>query len=297
MIAVYEKPNMVLTGLVADPFEEWQRMLRFANLSSEARSAMYQTVEAISRHSTEIVVQTYEYLRSVPETAAILGWETGIEEAHLEERRRFFTIWLSRTLGLDTSEEFAHYLFRAGQYHAGHGPRKIHTPPAYVTVSKGLILDAFSRIIADAGLPGEVIAKAMGGWAKYLMVQLNQMDLGYQVALEFSHGEMPVRVKVFGRLRSIIGENEFTVHVKPNSQVADLLKKVFNYYPQARRESMERAWDSEEKLDSQWVEVHPVYIPRMGWRFLLNGRDVQFEDGFETQIEKEDVISIFPPGR
>ncbi|MFU8772058.1 MAG: MoaD/ThiS family protein [Anaerolineales bacterium] len=195
------------------------------------------------------------------------------------------------------NEEFAHYLFRAGQYHARHGPRKIHTPPAYVTVSKGLILEAFSRVIADAGLPGEVIAKAMGGWAKYLMVQLNQMDLGYQVALEFSRGEMPVRVKVFGRLRSVIGGNEITVHIEPNSQVADLCKKVFNYYPLARRESLERVWDSEEKRDSQWVEVYPVYIPRKGWRILLNGRDVQFEDGFETRIEKDDVISIFPPGR
>jgi molybdopterin converting factor small subunit len=296
-MAVIEKANMELTGLVSDPFEEWQRMLRFASLLNEDRSAMYQTVEAISRHSTEIVVQTYDYLRSVPETAAILGWETGVDEAHLEERRRFFTIWLSRTLGLDTSEEFAHYLFRAGQYHAGHGPRKIHIQPAYVAVSNGLILDAFSRIMAEAGLPAEVIAKALGGWAKYLMVQLNQMDLGYRVALEFSRGEIPVRVKVFGRLRPLIGKNEFTVHVNPESQVADLLRKAFNYYPQVRRESLERAWDSEEKRDSQWVEVHPVYIPRMGWRILLNGRDVQFEDGFETQIEKEDVISIFPPGR
>ena len=106
--------------LASDPFDEWQRMLRFVNLKDDERGEMARTVEALLLRANEMVVQTYDYLRSFPETAEILGWETGVDEEHLEERRRFFTIWLSRTLGLDTSEEFARYLFRAGQYHAGH---------------------------------------------------------------------------------------------------------------------------------------------------------------------------------
>lgn len=68
------------------------------------------------RRRPELVAQTYDYLRHVPETAAILGWEESVDETHLEERRRFFTVWLARTLGLDTSDEFAHYLFRAGKF-------------------------------------------------------------------------------------------------------------------------------------------------------------------------------------
>jgi hypothetical protein len=67
------------------------------------------------------VADTYAYLARVPETAAILGWEDHIDPVFLKERRRFFTIWLARTLGLDTSDEFACYLFRAGTFHAGHG--------------------------------------------------------------------------------------------------------------------------------------------------------------------------------
>jgi molybdopterin converting factor small subunit len=289
--------TLEISNLTAEPQEEWKRMLRFADLGQDDWAAMSATVEVLLQHSTELVVGTYDYLRSVPETAAILGWEDEVDEEHLEERRRFFSIWLARTLGLDTSDEFANYLFRAGKYHAGQGPRQIHTPTAYVTVSIGLVLASFARYMANAHLPGEVTANAMAGWTKYLSVQLNQMLQGYRIAQEMTMGELPIRFSLYGRLRPIVGQAEIMVNAPKGATVADLLRKFFNYYPQARSEALERTWQTEENGDSLWVEITPTYHPRPGWRVLLNGRDLNYEEGFVAPVKEKDEISVFPPGR
>jgi molybdopterin converting factor small subunit len=258
---------------------------------------MVQTVETLLQRASELVVGTYDYLRAVPETAAILGWEKDVDTTHLQERRRFFSIWLSRTLGIDTSTEFANYLFRAGQMHAGHGPRQIHTPPAYVTASIGLVQASFARYLDEAGLPAETIAQAMAGWCKYLSVQLNQMLMGYSVATEYSRGDYNVRCSFFGRLRPAIGQSRLMIPAQSGSRVSDILEKLFNYYPQARRMALDRIWLSEEREDSLWTEVNPAYVPQKGWRVILNGRDLGFDKGFLTPVFEEDEISVFPPGR
>ena len=77
------------------------------------------------------MVETYDYLLRHHETAVVLGWERGADQQHLSERRRFFSVWLARVIGLDLSDDLARYLFRAGQYHAGHGPRQTHVPPVF----------------------------------------------------------------------------------------------------------------------------------------------------------------------
>lgn len=286
-----------LDNLSADPGEEWERMLRFVDLGTADRAAMVKTVEVLLRRSTELVVETYTYLQSFPETAAILGWEQKADPEHLEERRRFFTVWLARSLGLDTSIEFANYLFKAGQYHAGHGPRKVHTPTAYVNTSIGLVLASFARYMNEANLPTPVAAPAMAGWSKYLMVQLNQMQYGYEVAREFAAGEFDIKVEVFGRLRSSVGAAEMQIPAAKGATVATLLNKFFNYYHMAREDALERVWHSEEKANSMWVEIKPAYKPKTGWRVLLNGRDLMYEHGFSTPLHKQDTIAIFPPGR
>jgi molybdopterin converting factor small subunit len=283
--------------LAPDPVEEWQRVLHFIDLNETDRQCMARSVEALMQHSTELVVNTYDYLRSVPETAAILGWEDEIDQSHLEERRRFFTIWLARTLGIDSSDEFAYYLFRAGKYHAGHGPRKIHTPPTYVTASIGMVLSAFSRYMIEAGLPAETIGYSMSGWSKYLSLQLNQMLMGYQISQEFNHGDFDVKVSVFGRLRPLIGSRELNIPAQNGARVRELLKKFFDYYPRARPVVLDRVWHSIDKNDSLWVEIKPAYIPRNGWRILLNGRALGFEKGFDAAVRENDEIAIFPPGR
>ncbi|MDW8326067.1 MAG: protoglobin domain-containing protein [Anaerolineales bacterium] len=289
--------DLELYDLQPEPSEEWERMLRFVGWDEAARQAAAATVDVLFPRGHELVVATYEYLRTVPETAAVLGWEHGVDEAHLAERRRFFTLWLARTLGLDTSAEFADYLFRAGQYHAGHGPRRIHTPPQYVTGSIGLVQAAFARYLAEAGVPAPTLAAGLAAWSKYLSVQLNQMLLGYRAAQEAEQGAVRVPVEVFGRLRPLVGRAKVNLHVDEGQTVRQLLNKFFNYYPQTRVEALDRRWQAEEKRDSLWLEPKPVYTPRYGWRVLRNGRDVEYEGGFSAPLHPGDTVAIFPPGR
>ncbi len=290
--------ELQLEHLLPSPEERWQHMLRFVGWNEQSRKAAAGSVEILFRRGPELVVNTYDYLRSVPETAAILGWEENVDEAHLEERRRFFTVWLARTLGMDTSDEFAYYLFRAGKYHAGHGPRHIHTPPQYIIASMGLVQAAFARFMAEAGMEAQALADAMAAWNKYLSVQLDMMLMGYHVARESEHGDFSVQVKVFGRLRPIIGGEGIALRVDRGSTVAEALRKFFNYFPQARREALQPIWRSEEKKNSLWVEVYPAYVPRPAWRVLLNGRDLAYAGGFyRNQLQQDDVLALFPPGR
>ncbi len=286
-----------LHNFMPEPGEEWQRMLGFVALGREDKLAMSCSAETLLQRAHELVVNTYDYLRSVPETAAILGWEEGVDEAHLEERRRFFTIWLTRTLGLDTGDEFAEYLFRAGKLHAGHGPRQIHTPPAYVTASIGLVLASFATYMSEAGLSAAVIAGAMAGWNKYLMVQLHLMLLGYQAAMDMEQGSQRLQITLFGRLREIVGHRELSLVVEEGGEISEVLRKFFNYHPQVRSEALERVWQSDDERDSLWMEVVLAYRPRPGWRVLLNGRNVAYDWGFGKIVSDGDTISIFPPGR
>jgi molybdopterin converting factor small subunit len=287
-----------LHNLAPEPAEEWARLLNFVGLNHQDKRAMAGTVEVLMRRASELVVDTYNYLLSVPETAAILGWESGADEAHLEERRRFFTIWLARVIGMDTSDEFAYYLFRAGKFHAGHGPRQIHTPTAYVTTSIGLVGATFARYMQEANLSGDVVAPALAGWNKYLSVQLQIMHLGYQIAQEYEKGDFTIPISLFGRMRAVVGKREVIVHANEGRTVADVLRQFFNYHPTARTFALERVWHSHEKRNSDWVEVNPSYIPRpRGWRILLNGRDVTYAGGLCMPVQKRDSISIFPPGR
>lgn len=291
------EPQSFEVRLNPDPREEWARLLRFNGIDRDQRAAMAASVEPLLARATELVINTYNYLQSVPETAAILGWENGVDEAHLEERRRFFSIWLARTLGIDLSDEFALYLFRAGKWHAGHGPRHIHTPPIYITGSIGLVLATFSRFMREAGLPAERIAGGMEGWSRYLTAQLHLMLYGYHIARQWDSGAWAVRLKVFGRLREMIHTSETSLHLPVNAKVYDALVKIFDYYPQLRQEALERRWHSAEKEDTLWVEVEPLYRPLPGWRVLLNGRDIAYAGGVDLPLHNADEISLFPPGR
>jgi len=289
--------HLELQDLAPAPEEEWERMLRFVGLTPQDKGAMAKSTETLLQRSHELVVATYDYLRDTPETAAVLGWEKGVDDNHLQERRQFFSVWISRTLGLDTSNEFAYYLFRAGKFHAGHGPRRIHTPSKFVTGSIGLILASFAQFMQDANLSGDVIAPAMAGWNKYLMAQLHMMQLGYEVARDVDNGRYPIQVSLYGRLRRIANQQQLTIRVDNNAKISDLLVKFFNYVPQSRSEALERMWRSHDDEDSLWLETYPVYRPKGGWRVLRNGLDLNYNGGFAALINAQDTIAIFPPGR
>ncbi len=289
--------KLELHQLEPEPPEEWRRLLRFVGWGSAERQAAARSVEALFRRGPELVAATYAYLQQVPETAAILGWETAVDEAHLEERRRFFTVWLARSLGLDTSDEFAYTLFRAGQWHAGHGPRRIHTPPEYVTGSIALVQSSLARYMLEAGLPAAVIAEASAAWNKYLAVQLNQMLLGYRVARDLTAGPWTVRCRVFGRLRPLVGRVDTEVSAAPGATVAEILRKFLNYYPQVRAEALDRVWHSEEEAGSLWQKTTAAFVPRYGWRVLHNGTDLAYAGGLTGLVQAGDEVALFPPGR
>lgn len=286
-----------LTDLAPDPCEEWRRSLRFVRWDDASRSAALASVEPLLKRAHELVVGVYDYLSRVPETAEILGWERGVDPVHLEERRRFFTVWLTRTLAADTSDEFAGYLFLAGKYHAADGPRRVHTPEQYVTGSIGLVLGTFAGYLGESGLPTGVIAPAMSAWSRYLSVQLNQMLLGYRVATDMKRGAATVHLRIFGRLRPVLNLDHTVMRADEGAPVRELLRKFFGYYPQARSEALERVWHSSDPDDKSWIEVHSAYRPKYGWRVLLNGRDLEYSGGFETPVHESDELSIFPPGR
>lgn len=289
-----------LTGLQPTPEEEWQRLRSFLNLNPADFEAMLATVEPLFRRGPELVIGTYDYLLQNHETAVILGWENGADEKHLAERRRFFTVWLARLLGLDMSDDFARYLFRAGQIHAAHGPRHIHVPETYVTGSISLVNAAFARFLSEE-LPGSpVIPAALAGWNKLLTMHQHLMNHGYRIARAWDAGEHTIRIELFGRMRRLSRQPQLQMGVSDGGQMGQVMEKFFNYFPQARPDVFSLRWLPGERLDERgtpWMTVQKTYRVQSGWRVLLNGRDMTYIGGLHQPVQAGDIISIFPPGR
>lgn len=287
-------------GLDPLPEEEWQRMRAFLNLSDAEIGAMLTTVEALFKRGHGLVVGTYDYLLANPETAGILGWEGGADPAHLSERRRFFTVWLARLLGMDMSTDLAHYLFRAGKFHAAHGPRRTHVPPVYVTGSMSLVNATFARFLMEELPTNSQNALALAGWNKVLTMHLHMMQLGYQAALALDTGDTPVQFALFGRMRAATGAQELNVRVAEGASVEAALRKFFNYYPTARSEVFDVAWAPGERDDARgtpWFTAQRLYAVKPMWRVLLNGKDLSYIGGPAAQLHAGDEVHVFPPGR
>ncbi|NOX60610.1 MAG: hypothetical protein GXP42_01475 [Chloroflexi bacterium] len=293
--------QLELSGLRPDPIHTWRRLREFLQLDEHAVVQMRHTSEVLLENAAPFVVAAYDYLAQFDETAAVLGWEQEMDEEHLRERRQFFSTWMARTIGVDFSDEFAEYLFHAGRLHAGHGPRQIHTPDLWVMGAMGLVQAYFAERIIQAGFDPELTAGAIGAWNKYLMLQTRQMNEGYKVALALDEGPQTVEVKLYGRLRTLIGREQQTVHVHADSTVADALRKFFDYYPTLRKELFQVRWRTPQNgHDATWAtDFETVYVPRSGpyWRILLNGRDLSYDGGFDAMLQPGDVIALFPPGR
>lgn len=289
-----------LTNLHPTPEEEWDRLRDFLALSKEDFAAMLATVEPLFRRGHELVVGNYDYLLAHHETAVILGWESGADQEHLAERRRFFTVWLARTLGLDFSHDFARYLFRAGQIHAAHGPRQVHVPERYVTGAISLVQATFARFLMAEMPAHPQVPAALSGWNKMLTLHLHMMLQGYQSARFWDEGEQTVGVSLFGRLRKLAGQAARPMQVGRDGSVQQVLTKFFDYYPHLRQEVFYLEWQQGERVDEKgkpWLTVMPVYRVKYGWRVLKNGRDIAYGDGLETPIADGDNVSLFPPGR
>ena len=290
-----------LTGL-EDPLHMWHRLIAYLGLEDEALIvAMRRTSETLLRDAADFVVGAYDYLASFDETASILGWEQEMDPEHLEERRQFFATWMARAIGVDLSDEFASYLFKAGILHAGHGPRGIHTPPQWVMGAVSMVQAHFAERILHYGHERDLAAMAISGWNKYLMLQNYQMLAGYEVARKLDDGPNTVQIKLFGKLQAMAGMEEQTVHFHSDEDLADVLRKFFNYHPVLREEFFDVSWRTpEDDIEATWAtDFEKVYIPRQGpyWRILLNGKEVRYHGGFHQPLKPGDVISLFPPGR
>jgi molybdopterin converting factor small subunit len=296
-----KKPlDWVLTRLNPTPEEEWDRLREFLGLGQADIQAMLATVEALFRRGHELVVGNYDYLLKNHATAAILGWEQGADPEHLAERRRFFTVWLARTLGMDLSHDFARYLFRSGQYHAAHGPRHIHVPEVYVTGAISLVNATFARFLNEEMPGSNVVPAALAGWNKALSLHLHMMLMGYHAAIELDQGDYPLHVALFGRMRTFLGREAFSVQLKNGDTLEIALRKIFNYFPDVRDKIFNIAWQQSERVDAlgtPWMVVDKGYYTKGGWRVLVNGNDISFGAGLETPLNPGDDLQIFPPGR
>ena len=295
-----ETTSWAIADLEPTPAAEWQRMRTFLAITGPEMEAMLATVEVLFRRGHELVVGTYDYLLHNEETAAILGWERGADETHLAERRRFFTVWLARLLGFDFSDDLANYLFRAGRLHAGHGPRRAHVPPVFVTGSVSMVNAAFARFLAEE-MPGHgAIPQALAGWGKVLNLHLHLMLMGYHAAAAIDQGPTPVRVTFFGKMRTITGVHDLTMRVDDGAAMEQLLRKLFNYFPQARSHVFDLEWTDGQRIDARgtpWFQAQPVYRVKPMWRVLINGRDIGYAGGPGIKVNPGDEVHLFPPGR
>lgn len=296
-----KKQSLEIRDLSPSPEERWTLLKRFLDLNPADLDAMAATVEILMRRGPEFVENTYAYLAAFPETASVLGWETGIDAAHLEERRRFFTLWLARTLGLDLSADMAAYLFRAGKWHAGHGPRAIHTPDIFVTGSISLTQAAFARYLTEALKDADLVARALTGWNKLLTMHLDLMLAGYHAARALESGTGQAMVRVYNKLRPILGRDAFQVGVGPQSTAADVLRRTFDYFPEIRPEVFEiytEAPLSENGEVPTWPEeLERVYVLRPSWTILHNHVNLRWRKGLGVRVRPGDTLAIFPPTR
>ncbi len=289
-----------LSELMLSPEEEWQRMKTFLAITQSDLDAMVETIEPLFRRGHELVVGAYDHLLQNRETAVILGWEKGADEAHLSERRRFFSVWLARMLGMDFSDDFARYLFKAGKIHAAHGPRRIHVPEVFVAGSISLVTATFARFLAE-DMPGApVVPTALAGWNKVLSMHQHLMSHGYQAALRLDTGEFSVPLLMFGRMRTITGRHELRVRLPKGATMETVLKKYFDYFPETRTEVLNLEWEGGERFDAAgipWFEAEKIYRIKPMWRVLLNGEDLDYIGGVNAAVSPGDTVSVFPPGR
>ena len=292
--------DIVLISLNPTPEEEWRHLRSFLGLGREDLAAMVETIEPLLRHGSEFVAGAYDYLLHFKETAAILGWERGADPAHLAERRRFFSVWYGRVIGLDLSDDLARYLFKAGKYHAAQGPRHIHVPEMYVTGAISLAQASFASYISSEITDAVLVGTALSGWNKLLTMHQHVMALGYRTARSMESGPLAVTVKLFGRMRDIAGKQEMSLHIDEGGRSGQVLEKFFNYLPEARPEVLDISWADAYRLDDQgtpWLETRRVYQPRRDWNIRLNGRNLEYSGGMQAPVCEGDELSIFPPGR
>lgn len=270
----------LVLDLPPPPEEVFADLLAFGGLGEEEKRAMRLDAERLLEGAAAFVAQVYDHLSRHPGTARALGWEGRVPEEELYLRRAFFSAWLARTLGVDTSGEFAREVYRAGLWHGGLGPKAAHIPPEYV----GLSFAQVGRYVAER-------VRDARPWLVYLSAQEEVMRKGFDAALALKEGRTEVRFQALGLAYPAQPE---PLLVRAET-VGEALRKVFAVNPALRDLALE-AVPSEEEV-GLWLEPKTLYRLRPRWAVLLEGRDVRYLQGLATPLKSKDRLTLLPPGR
>ena len=91
--------------------------------------------------------------------------------------------------------------------------------------------------------------------------------------------EMIMRVNFYATLRPIVGQKTVELTLPNGTTAIQLVRMFVNDYPAMRRELL---------------DANENFLPHM--KFFINGREaVYLPDKFDTIIQPEDKVDIFPP--
>lgn len=262
------------------PEEVFADLLAFGGLGEEEKRAMRLEAERLLEGAAAFVARVYDHLSRHPGTARALGWEGRAPEEELYTRRAFFSAWLARTIGVDTSKEFAREVYRAGLWHGGLGPKAAYIPPEYV----GLSFAEVGRYVAER-------VRDVRPWLVYLAAQEEVMRKGFDAALALREGEGTVRFQALGLAQPALPR---PLALGAGS-VGEALFKVFAVNPGLRDLALE-ALPAEEEV-GLWLSPKTFYRLRPRWAVLLNGRDVRYLEGLATSLSEGNLLTLLPPGR
>ncbi len=273
-----------ILDLPEPPERQMAEQLAFVGINEDAKRQMYLDGEPLLRHAADWVAAAYDHLSRYAPTAKALGWEGRIPDEDLYLRRTFFSGWMGRTIGVDTSDEFARYLFHAGRVHAGYGPGGHFVPPQWVSLSLSLILRMFATVVP---------AERIGLWTAYLSVQQELMRLGYEASLALGKGRTAIKANALGLALPALPQ-ALEVHVDSGT-VREALEKIFAFRPELRENALEPVPDAEEHAG--WMEEVRRWRFKNNWTVLKNGRDVSYLEGLSTRLKSGDSLTFLPPGR
>jgi molybdopterin converting factor small subunit len=262
------------------PEETFADLLAFGGLDEKAQRAMRLDAEKLLEGAAAFVAGVYDHLSRHPGTAKALGWEGRVPEEELYVRRAFFGTWLARTIGVDTSKEFAREVYRAGLWHGGLGPKRAHIPPEYVGLSFALV----ARYVAER-------VRDVRPWLVYLSAQEEVMRKGYEAVLALKEGGPRVRFQALGLAHPAQPE---PLDLRA-ATAGEALAKVLTVNPTLRDVALEGVPGEEEV--GLWTETRLLWRLRPRWALLLNGRDVRYLEGLATPVKEGDRLTLLPPGR
>jgi molybdopterin converting factor small subunit len=262
------------------PEETFAELLAFGGLDEKARRAMRLEAERLLEGAAAFVAGVYDHLSRHPGTAKALGWEGRVPEEELYVRRAFFGAWLARTIGVDTSAEFAREVYRAGLWHGGLGPKRARIPPEYVGLSFAMVARYVAERVGD-----------VRPWLVYLSAQEEVMRKGYEAAMALKEGGARVRFQALG-LAHPAQPDPLELRA---AMAGEALAKVLAVNPGLRDVALEGVPDEEEV--GLWTEARLLWRLRPRWTLLLNGRDVRYLKGLATPVREGDGLTLLPPGR